>query len=132
MRRRAFIGSAAALCAMPQALIETASAAGGTQAATAIIFDARFAAAARLADALPVRGPRLRTRGDVTDFGRGLQSGFDEPLVLHGITTESFAFCLDVLLRERARTALDIERVDRDLHRWTLETFPRSGWSARA
>ena len=66
--------------------------------------------------------------GDVTEIWASAlaRATREAPLVLRGVTTESFFFCLDVLSREHAVVRTQIARVSPDLHLWTLETLPRN------
>jgi hypothetical protein len=41
---------------------------------------------------------------------------------MQGVTTESFHFCLKVLLSDQARVHAQVSRIDRDLHLWTMRT----------
>lgn len=65
-------------------------------------------------------------QGDVTPFWVG---GIDllsrrTPLILQGVTTESFRFCLHMLLRERAEVRMQVMRADSNLLLWTMHSTP--------
>jgi hypothetical protein len=88
-------------------------------------FDERFPRAERLA--VSARGERIvPVRSDVTEiWNSGLRAAaLAAPLVIGGVTTESFLFCLSVLIREHAALDARAERLDRDLQLWTLRSTP--------
>jgi hypothetical protein len=89
-------------------------------------FDERFVAARPLAARLS--GRLTPVRGDVTAVWRQDVARYvgAKPMTMCGVTTESFVFCLEVLARDETMTSLRIERLDRDLHVWRLQTFRRS------
>jgi len=89
-----------------------------------LFFDERFAEAGRLAQQLPGTVEPTPVQGDVTSFWTdGLAcASLARPLVLMGVTTESFYFCLKTLLLDHAGVSARVTRVDRDLHLWTIRT----------
>ena len=86
--------------------------------------DERFAQAEQLCSRLAPGAVQVAVAGDVTGAWNGwLQSvSAQAPLRLHGVTTESFHFCLVNLLRTTTQLETGIARLDRDLHRWHIHT----------
>ena len=114
-----------------------------------VFFDDRFAAAQRWArqlvftvdtiaavdtvDAVDTvaavdRIEPIPVQGDVTGiWTNGLaQASRAAPLSLQGVTTESFHFCLRILLGDYARVGTRSQRLDRDLHAWSIRTVAHS------
>ncbi len=87
-------------------------------------FDDRFAHARRLAGELSGITEPTPVQGDITGIWTGglRQASRASPLALHGVTTESFYFCLKIMLGDHARVDAQVSRVDRDLHLWTIRT----------
>ena len=94
-------------------------------------FDERFAEARRLAGELSGITELTPVQGDVTGtWTAGLgRASLTAPMTMKGVTTESFYFCLKILLSDQARVAAQVSRIDRDLHLWTIRTdnHPRKG-----
>lgn len=130
MNRRHFIGAAASTLFMPFAIpVAGAAVARPRLQADSLFYDERFPEACRLVHGLPGIGRPVPVRGDVTDiWNAGLDLACTRsPLVLHGVTTESFYFCLKVLLASETRVETSVARIGRDLFRWTI----RSGVDGR-
>ena len=93
-------------------------------------YDARFAEAHLLAQQIHGDEHPLPTYGDVTPVWQdwlGASSHRSGCLRLQGVTTESFPFCLRVLLEsQNLRVEPTLTRFNRDLHIWTIETLPVS------
>lgn len=93
-------------------------------------YDARFAEAHSLAQQLHGDEQPLATDGDVTAIWQNWLSASNRrhnSLCLQGVTTESFHFCLRVLLEsDNQRVEPTLTRLNRDLHTWTIETLPVS------
>jgi len=94
-------------------------------------FDERFPEARRLAaEWFGITQP-TPVLSDVTPIWTGElgRASLTSPLALKGVTTESFYFCLKILLGDQARVAAQVKRVDRDLHLWTMHTdnYPNNG-----
>jgi len=89
-------------------------------------FDERFQEARRVAaswsgsNSIPVHG-------DITTlWNHGLNSATRQrALRLRGVTTESFRFCLAILVSEHANVDLTVTRLDRNLFLWTMHTTPK-------
>lgn len=43
-------------------------------------------------------------------------------MTIKGVTTESFYFCLRILLADQVTVDAQVSRIDRDLHLWTIRT----------
>ena len=114
--------------ALPAAGRAAWTAPASPQAPAIWFFDERFDAARRLAEARAGAGRLIAVRGDATNFARkGLAGHWARRAVaLEGVTTESFHFCLSLLLRERGRIETRCRRLDGDLHRWTIQPLPDS------
>jgi hypothetical protein len=91
-----------------------------------VFFDQRFQTARRVAALWPVSNPLVAVEGDITPFwGNGLDRIMREhALLLSGVTTESFLFCIEILAREHTYLALRVSRLDRNLRTWTMHTIP--------
>jgi hypothetical protein len=63
-------------------------------------------------------------QGDITPIWTGglARASLAGPMTLQGVTTESFYFCLKILLGDQARVDAQVSRVDRDLQLWTIRT----------
>lgn len=87
-------------------------------------FDERFAEARRLAEELSGSIEPTPVQGDVTGTWTGGlgRASLMAPMTLQGVTTESFYFCLKILLSDQARVDAQVSRIDRDLHLWTIRT----------
>jgi hypothetical protein len=123
VNRRYFIRAAASsLFILPGIpAIRTAAAA---PPADCFFYDERFAEAQRLAKTLAPAGRLVPVQGDVTAIWTG---GLDRaclraPLTLHGVTTESFHFCLKLMVGSRTGVDTSASRISRDLFLWTLRS----------
>ncbi len=125
MKRRNFLKtSASTLLAAP--VLSTASfaaAAPGARAADRFFYDERFPAAREFASRSGGVSP-TPVRSDVTELWTGELNAQSRqtPLTLRGVTTESFYFCLTTLLQSQASVEAQIQRVDKDLYAWTIDT----------
>lgn len=124
MNRRYFIKAAAASAFLPQGIAAAGAATASPSRMDWFFYDDRFAEAVRRAQELPAPGRTLPVRGDVTDIWNAeLARACDRsPLTLHGVTTESFYFCLKVLTGSKTGIDTTVARVDRDLFLWTIRT----------
>jgi hypothetical protein len=127
MQRRQFI-RAASVCLLLPATISPGLSSMGTQRRSYGFFDDRFPNARRFAAAWPGSVAAVAVQGDVTTFW---QEGLErlvgtQPLRLHGVTTESFRFCLHTLMREHAGVETLVSRLDRNLLVWTMTTTPNA------
>jgi hypothetical protein len=128
MKRRHFLHAATASVLLPSALTPgPAVFAGIARKWDYVFFDERFAAAQRAAASWPASNRRIAVRGDVTPFWIG---GLDrltrhDPLHLRGVTTDSFQFCLRILLTEYAHLDVQVTRLDTNLFSWIMRTTPK-------
>ncbi len=90
-------------------------------------FDERFEKARRVAALWSGSNEAIAVQGDITPFwNNGLDSAtLKRTLRLRGITTESFRFCLGILVSEHADSHLHVSRLDRNLLLWTMHTTPK-------
>lgn len=90
-------------------------------------FDERFETARRLASSWSAATAPISVQGDVTAvWTDGLDRAAPERrLQLRGVTTESFRFCLGVLVGEHAHIGLQVSRLDRNLFLWMMRTTPK-------
>ena len=87
-------------------------------------FDERFAEARRLAGEMCGATEPTPVQSDITAIwtdGLG-RAGLTAPMTMKGVTTESFYFCLKILLVDQVRADAQVSRIDRDLHLWTIRT----------
>ena len=87
-------------------------------------FDERFAEARRLAGEMCGATEPTPVQSDITAIwtdGLG-RAGLTAPMTIKGVTTESFYFCLKILLSDQVRVDAQVSRIDRDLHLWTIRT----------
>ena len=133
MNRRQFVQVTATSALVPGALLAASGAfsGGGGLAWDYVFFDERFAAAQRWARELGLRVEPIPVQGDVTGIWiNGLaRVSRAAPLSLQGVTTESFHFCLRILLGDHATVATRLQRLDRDLYAWSIrtDTHPQKG-----
>lgn len=128
MERRSFI-QAAGLSLFIPAVAGFARAGGWTDEAAladCFFFDDRFLTARALAAGWSGPAAPTAIQGDVTRIWRTrlAHEYLLAPLTLSGVTTESFHFCLSVLLAEQAQIDTRITRIDRDLHLWAIRSEP--------
>jgi hypothetical protein len=127
MNRRHFIGGSAAVLLAPAVLqgrAVTAAAACGDYA----FFDERFDQARRIAASWSATVGPAAVQGDITRWIHVLdRASRERALQLRGVTTESFRFCLSILVSEQADVRSRVSRLDRDLYLWTLQTTPKPG-----
>jgi hypothetical protein len=117
MNRRHFIQAAASSLFVPSAVTLAHAPAPAT-------FDERFAAARRLAAEMANSCVLTPVQGDITALWK---SGLDRAcrrssLTMRGVTTESFYFCLKIMVGEHANLDTQVTRLDRDLFVWTMHT----------
>ena len=87
-------------------------------------YDERFAAARRLARELARVIEPTPVQGDITYIwtaGLG-RASLVAPMTMRGVTTESFYFCLKILLADQASVDANFERIDQDLYLWTIRS----------
>ena len=131
MQRRHFIRAVTASVLLPVAAGRSGSVlAADGQKWDYAFFDVRFYNARRLAAAWTSHGSSrpVGVHSDVTALWReGLDRlSRDQPLQLRGVTTQSFHFCLQVLLSEHANLDVQASRLDTNLFLWTMRTIPKT------
>ena len=96
----------------------------GWPACDYFFFDERFAEARRLAGELSGTTEPTPVDGDVTDIWTGElgRASLTAPLTLKGVTTDSFYFCLKILLADQSRVETQVSRIGQDLYLWTMRT----------
>ncbi len=90
-------------------------------------FDERFENARRVAASWLAANSPIAVQADITSLWSG---GLDRAtrgrrLHMRGVTTESFRFCLGILVGEHADIDLRVSRLDPNLLLWTMHTTPR-------
>lgn len=87
-------------------------------------FDDRYGTARLCAEGWPAGTRVVSVGSDVTEVWQSFLSTASRsgPLTLQGVTTESFHFCLKVLMAEGAHVDSQITRLDRDLYQWTIRS----------
>jgi hypothetical protein len=131
MQRRHFIRAVTASVLLPAAAGRSGAALGaGRQEWDYAFFDERFQSAHRLAESWTSSSSSrpIGVDSDVTALWReGLDRlSRDQPLRLRGVTTQSFHFCLKVLLSEHTNLDVQASRLDRNLFLWTMRTIPKT------
>jgi len=131
MKRRHFIHAASASVLLPSALVPgPAVFAGIARKWDYVFFDERFEQAHRAVASWPASNRPVGVRGDITPFWRGGldldRLTRDGPLHLRGMTTDSFQFCLRILLAEHANLDVQVSRLDHpNLFSWIMRTTPK-------
>ena len=112
--------------ALPNAVISAPADAPSrpAPACDCFFFDERFVEARRLAGGLAGTTEPTPVQSDITPLWTGglARASLAAPMTLRGVTTESFYFCLKVLLVEQTRVDAQVSRIDRDLYLWTIRT----------
>lgn len=130
MKRRSFIHAATAFLILPTVLKPSVSAlTSGLRNRDYVFFDERFLKARHIAAAWADSSRLLGVQGgDITPlWSNGLdRTTRNQPLNLLGVTTESFHFCLRILVGEHADFDLQLARLDRNLFLWTMCTTPKA------
>lgn len=126
MKRRHFVQAGVSSLLLPSAVISAPPGAPSPPwlAWDHFFFDERFAEARRLAGELSGVTTPTPVQGDITPIWTGGlgRASLTVPMTLKGVTTESFHFCLKILLGDQARVDAQVHRIDRDLHLWTMLT----------
>lgn len=86
--------------------------------------DERFAKARRLAAELSGCTALTPVQGDITELWNSYlrRASRQSSLNMRGVTTESFYFCLKIMIGEHARLNAQVTRVDQDLFLWTMRS----------
>jgi len=126
MNRRRFVQAGVSSLFLPGAVI-TASAAAPSRDSPAwdhVFFDERFAGAGRLARELSGTTEPTPVQGDITGIWTGGlgRASLTAPMALKGVTTQSFYFCLKIMLADHARVDTHVSRIDQDLYLWSIRT----------
>lgn len=129
MKRRHFIQAGMSAMLIPGAVIARPT--GTSSASDYFFFDERFARARHLANRLSGITTLTPVQGDVTPVWTGglARACLASAMTLRGVTTESFYFCLKILLGDQVSVEAQVRRVDPDLHLWTMHTdnYPKNG-----
>ena len=128
MNRRSFIYAAVSSLFIPHALVlantQTFAEVPAWEWAGADWFfhDDRFPQARRLATELSGSTELTPVRGDITGiWNTSLRHACGRSaLTLNGVTTESFHFCLKLMVGEQTRMHTRVTRIDRDLFLWQI------------
>jgi hypothetical protein len=132
MHRRRFFQVAAATLGWPIATRAGLVALADAPRHDFIFFDERFARARHLAaDWASIEAARVQAvQGDVTPaWNDGLDRlSRERALLMRGVTTDSFLFCLKVLVGEYAATSTRVLRLDRNLLHWSMTSTPRPAY----
>jgi len=126
MNRRLFVQAGASSLFIGNAMIAASADAPGRDrfAWDYFFFDQRFAAARRVAGELSGTTEPTPVDGDVTDIWTGKlgRASLTAPLTMKGVTTDSFYFCLKILLADQSRVEAQVSRIGQDLYLWTMHT----------
>ena len=126
MNRRGLILAATSALFIPKAVMIAHASASATKSPGPDYFfcDERFAKARRLAAELSGCTVLTQVQGDITELWNSYLGHASRQSSLHmrGVTTESFYFCLKIMIGERAHLNAQVSRVDRDLFLWTMRT----------
>lgn len=129
MKRRHFIRAATASVFVPAVLESPCLQALATLSShdDYAFFDERFEQARRVAASWSAASNQaIAVQGDITALWiDGLdRAARERTLQLRGVTTESFRFCLEILVSEHAKFDRYACRVNRNLVQWTMHTTP--------
>jgi hypothetical protein len=133
MNRRDFLGSTlASLTLVAGGVTVALGGSSNRETANYIFYDERFQTAERLAKQIAGSAEAIPVRGDVTAVWNGALKSASQgsPLVLAGVTTESFYFCLKTLMQSNARLELSTRRINQDLFVWSIQTYQQIGYRA--
>ncbi len=130
MNRRGLILAATSALFIPKAVMVAHASASATKSPGPDYFfcDERFAKARRLAAELSGCTALTPVQGDITELWSSYLGRASRQSSLHmrGVTTESFYFCLKIMIGEHADLNAQVTRVDRDLFLWTMRTGPQT------
>ena len=126
MNRRLFIKAAVSSIFLPSGILTAKARTRDTDTTTAdyFFFDERFIKARQLAAKLSNSKPLIPVRGDITELWNGQlkRACVESPLVMRGVTTESFYFCLRIMAGSIAGMESQVTRINRDLLLWTIRS----------
>jgi hypothetical protein len=130
MDRRAFIASTTSTALLTPLFGRLAFASSDSDSGshTVVFFDERLPGARNLAQQLSGGCPLSPAEDDPTASWRPVRDVVltGRSAEMAGVTRESFAFCLEVLAKDHARTWLTTKRLDNDLYAWRLIVQPHS------
>ncbi len=126
MNRRKFLSSSIATLTLTCSPLTLAFSGSSDSEVVAdyIFYDERFQAAEHLAKQIAESGDAIPVQGDVTQvWNEALKADSQRlPLMLVGVTTESFYFCLKTLMRCNTSLELSTKRVSQDLIAWSIRS----------
>ena len=126
MNRRGLILAATSALFIPKVVMVAHASASATKSSGPDFFfcDERFAKARRLAAELSGCTALTPVQGDITELWNSNLGRASRQSSLHmrGVTTESFYFCLKIMIGEHARLNAQVTRVDQDLFLWTMRS----------
>jgi hypothetical protein len=126
MNRRGLILAATSALFIPKVVMVAHASASATKSPGPDFFfcDERFAKARRLAAELSGCTALTPVQGDITELWNSYLGRASRQSSLHmrGVTTESFYFCLKIMIGEHARLNAQVTRVDQDLFLWTMRS----------
>ena len=126
MNRRGLILAATSALFIPKVVMVAHASASATKSPGPDFFfcDERFAKARRLAAELSGCTALTPVQGDITELWNSYLGRASRQSSLHmrGVTTESFYFCLKIMIGEHARQDAQVTRVDQDLFLWTMRS----------
>ena len=126
MNRRGLILAATSALFIPKVVMVAHASASATKSPGPDFFfcDERFAKARRLAAELSGCTALTPVQGDITELWNSYLGRASRQSSLHmrGVTTESFYFCLKIMIGEHARLDAQVTRVDQDLFLWTMRS----------
>jgi hypothetical protein len=125
MDRRRFIGGVALTLFVPSASAPGRAAVEGRRDEfDYAFFDERFPHARALAHEFAAARITVAVQADITAiWNAGLGAAIlARPLTLCGVTTESFFFCLNVMVGEQVSVDARVTRIGSNLRRWTLRS----------
>lgn len=130
MNRRIFIKAAVTSLAVPGSVLaaRTAPENGPLPTGDYCFYDERFGQARQLAETLSGATRLTPVTGDITGvWNAGLKRACRESsLTMDGVTTESFYFCLKVMVQSHADLETQVTRINHDLYRWTIRSNVKS------
>jgi len=126
MNRRGLILAATSALFIPKVVMVAHASGSATRSPGPDYFfcDERFAKARRLAAELSGCTALTPVQGDITELWNSYLGRASRQSSLHmrGVTTESFYFCLKIMIGEHVHLNAQVTRVDRDLFLWTMRT----------
>jgi hypothetical protein len=126
VKRRLFVQAGVSSLLIPNAMLAASvQMQGGEEFASSyFFFDERFTEARRLARAFSGTNDPIPVHSDITALWTGQlkRASRAAPMIIKGVTTESFFFCLKILLADQARVDAQVRRIDQDLHLWTMRS----------